>query len=401
MSGLGPHPRLAWLWRVLRPLREAAASFALVNEERDKRVAQTDPWPGGRQTLNYGATLLERVDLVVQELWRRSEAADARNATEIQRLADLVTMVQSENAAILRHLEPPSPDAAVAMPRADTQALTAANGLGTGSKLTLRMLYDEVGRESGEERLSRLSKYVGYFLHHEPTIDLGCGEGDFLELLKAASVVAFGIDHAAESIEICRRRGLDVEQVDLIEYLNKLEPVSVGGFFSSHLVEHLPSEILPDMLWGIERALRVGGVAVIATPNPGTIATHLHNVWPDPASTRPIPAPSLSFAARSAGLVVEDIVYGSPSPDSDRLKCVAESALASANGVERALGSAFNDAIRRLNELLYGYQDYALVIRKQPVDKTRDAPPDTPPRVDVGLVPPEPGSGVSIERPPS
>jgi O-antigen chain-terminating methyltransferase len=173
----------------------------------------------------------------------------------------------------------------------------------------------------------------------------------------------------------------------------------VGGIFSSHLVEHLPSEMLPHMLAGIERALPVGGVAVIATPNPATVATHLQSCWPDPVHTHPVSARSLSFAARGAGLVVENIVYGSPSAEGDRLKSVDESALATADEAEQALASAFNAAIGQLNELLYGYQDYALVMRKQPVDNAPNARAGAPAQVDVGVAAPGAGSGISLERP--
>lgn len=396
MSGLGPaRRRFGWLRRAVRPIREAAASFALVNEERNKRVAQMDAWLGGGQTLEYGSTLMERIDLVVQELWRRAEGADARNATEIQRLAEFVTVVQRENAALLRRLEPPSRDSLTYVPHAQTDPDGAADGEGAAHKVTMRMLFDEVERGSREEVLSKLSKFAGYFLNHAPVVDLGCGQGEFLEVLKAAGIRASGVDLVAESVEVCRVRGLEAEQGDLFEHLARLEPATIGGFFSSQVVEHLPPERLPEMLAGIERALKADGVAVIETPNPATFATHVQSFWRDPTHTRPVPAPSLSFAARSAGLAVENVVYGSPSPQNDRLKFVPDSALAGADDTEKALASAFNDAIGQLNELLYGYQDYALVLRKQPAD-LRDA--DT--RVgEVALPAPDPVPGASITNP--
>ncbi len=328
-----------------------------------------DAWMGGGRSLGQAESLLERVDLVVQEVWRRAEGADARNATEIQRLGDVVATVQRENAALLRRLEMPSRDSLTY----ETHEKEAGPGEGRGAKplVTMRVLFDEVERGSRDEVLEKLARFVGYFLSQEPVIDIGCGQGEFLELLKSAGVKARGIDLVSESVDVCRQKGLEAEQADLFEYLKQLEPASVGGFFSSQVVEHLAPELLPEMMAGLERGLRTGGVAVIETPNPATFATHVQSFWRDPTHTRPVPAPSLSFAARSAGLLVENLVYGSPSPEADRLKYVPDSAMAESSDAEKALASSFNDAIGQLNELLYGYQDYALVLRKQPGEAER------------------------------
>jgi len=355
----GPGKRLRWLRRALRPLRRGAAWFALVDEERNTRVAQWESWMAVGRSADDPTTLMERVDLVVQELWRRAEGADARAATEIQRLTAAVGQVGRENAALLRRLDGGA-----------GSGLRYDGGEGVETvqvpppKVTMRMLFDEVERGSREEVVAKLARYGGYFLGLEPAVDLGCGQGEFLEVLATAGVKASGIDLMPDSVAACRERGLDVQQADLFEFLASLEPGSVGGFFSGQVVEHLPPERLPEMLEGVERALRPGGVCIVETPNPATFATHVQSFWRDPTHTRPVPAPALSFVARCAGLVVENVIYGSPSPEGERLKPVDAETLIGAGEAEQALASAFNDAVGQLNELLYGYQDYALVLRK-------------------------------------
>jgi O-antigen chain-terminating methyltransferase len=127
------------------------------------------------------------------------------------------------------------------------------------------------------------------------------------------------------------------------------------------VVEHLPPDLLPELLEEIGRVLVPGGVAVVETPNPATFATHVQSFWRDPTHIRPVPAVALAFAARTAGLVVRTTVYGSLPPDSERLKVLDA---APEDSTLHTIVEAFNGLTAQLNELLYGYQDYALVLEK-------------------------------------
>jgi len=206
-----------------------------------------------------------------------------------------------------------------------------------------------------------LEGYVPLFAGHDPVADLGCGRGEFLELAGRDGVRAYGVDTDEDAVAACRALGLDARLEDLFDHLAGLPEGNLGGVFCSQVVEHLPADLLSILLGEVARVLQPGGVAVIETPNPATFATHVQSFWRDPTHLRPVPAVALAFAARTAGLVVRTTVYRSLPPDEERLRSIDA---APEDPTLGAIVEAFNGLTAQLNELLYGYQDYALVLEK-------------------------------------
>jgi O-antigen chain-terminating methyltransferase len=214
--------------------------------------------------------------------------------------------------------------------------------------------------------MAKLEHYLPFFRGASPIVDLGCGRGEFLELAGRHGLEAHGVDTDADSVRRCRDIDLDAREENLFEHLAGLEPESVGGVFCSQVVEHLPPESISGLLEEIARVLRPGGVALIETPNPASFATHVHSFWRDPTHIRPVPDVALAFAARTAGLVVSSTIYSAQPPEDERLKPIA----ARPRGREtRDVVRAINALVNQLNTLLYGPQDYALVLTK-PGDPT-------------------------------
>lgn len=314
--------RSGGLGRAFRPLRRLAARLALVDEERARRVEQA-----GKDSAQHDAI-------------RR----------DLHRLSDAVGRIQLENAGLLRLL---------AGPKEEPDAVEAAAA--PKSSVSRHALFSEVERGSRAEIIERLGAYTEPFGGGGPVVDLGCGRGEFLELAKARGLEAYGVDSDQESVAACRTLGLDARQEDLFDHLKGLAGTSLGGAFCSQVVEHLPPELIQVLMDETYRVLRPGGVGVFETPNPATFATHVQSFWRDPTHTRPVPEPALSFAARTAGLVVEDVVFASRVPDEERLKPLRTDA---SSPEVRAMAGQLNEIVERLNDLLYGYQDYALVVRK-------------------------------------
>ena len=117
--------------------------------------------------------------------------------------------------------------------------------------------------------------YLPRFAGCHRVLDLGCGDGDFVALLRERSVDVLGIDADPKTCAAGVANGLPIVQADVFDYLAGLEPDSVDGIFSAHLVEHLPYEHVMALIDAAFRALRPGGVIVLATPDTRSIFSHL------------------------------------------------------------------------------------------------------------------------------
>ena len=106
-------------------------------------------------------------------------------------------------------------------------------------------------------------------------VDLGCGTGDFVALLRETGIDAIGVDSDAMAYETLQQKGLPIIFQDVIEYLETVEPDSLDGIYSAHLIEHLPHKIGLKLIRLSFKALRPGGRLVLATPSPRALVSHL------------------------------------------------------------------------------------------------------------------------------
>ncbi len=146
-----------------------------------------------------------------------------------------------------------------------------------------------------------LEYYVPYFAHCEQVLDVGCGEGQMLELLAAAGISASGIDADARMVRICQERGLQVQMTSLFDFLPD-QHARFDGIFSSNLIEHLTSEQGARFVSLAFQALKPGGILLIATPNPESLIVHTHEFWRDLTHVRLYHRSLLEFLLYRAGL---------------------------------------------------------------------------------------------------
>jgi SAM-dependent methyltransferase len=204
----------------------------------------------------------------------------------------------------------------------------------------------------------RQGVYVGDFRDSAPVLDLGCGRGELLALLRDASVEARGVDADADMVAYARGAGLDVEQADLLQYLDGLADASLGGIFAGQVVEHLPPSALVRLLELARGKLRPGGIAVLETINPLSPLA-LNSYFADLTHAQPLVPATLELLARQAGFrEVETRFLNSP-PEGERLRPVE---LPDGPEFDRARAALASNVVR-LNDLLYGPLDYAIVAR--------------------------------------
>ena len=211
-------------------------------------------------------------------------------------------------------------------------------------------------RGSTADVRARQSVYVEDFRAQAPVLDLGCGRGELLGLLAASGVEARGVDADPDMVDYCRGEGLDVDQADVLDHLEALEPGSLGGIFCAHVVEHLDPPRLVRLLELAATRLRAGGIFVAETPNPRTLFA-LSNFFADLTHVQPIHPETISLLARQTGFDSAEIRYLHEPAAEARLK------LLPATGKRDNEAALLNGNFERLNEVVFGPQDYALVAR--------------------------------------
>jgi O-antigen chain-terminating methyltransferase len=216
-------------------------------------------------------------------------------------------------------------------------------------------------RGTEEEVGERLAPYVGALSGRGEVLDLGCGRGEALELLRRHGIPARGVDSNAEMVARCLEKGLTAERSDLFEALEGAPAESLGGVVSFHVIEHLPPAALDRLIRLAWRALRPEGVLVLETPSPLSVVAAARNFWLDPTHLRPVHPEALRLALQMAGFDRVDRIDRQPFAAEDRLPSIDLEGLAEG---ERLLADRVNRLRDRLDELLYGYQDYGMVAHK-------------------------------------
>ena len=290
------------------------------------------------------ALATSRAELILEAFDRRHESL-GRRLEGLLALRDRVEAMSEEMKAIKGALaSPPSAETATAAIRAAGDAAYVA--------------FENRFRGSPEEIRERLSGYVELFRDLSPVADLGCGRGEFLELLKENNVEALGVEGNAALMRECLDRGLDVELENLLEFLRKRKGASLGGIFAAQVAEHLPPAALQETLREAHRVLRPGGLLVLETVNPRSLVAFLEIYNRDLTHEKPLHPDTLSFLAAAAGFTDVRIQLRAPVDASSRLQSVPPEELP-----PRAV-AVLNENWQKLNDIVYGAQEYALFARR-------------------------------------
>ncbi len=212
--------------------------------------------------------------------------------------------------------------------------------------------FEDAFRGSREEIKERVSIYVPKLRAAEagtdgaPIVDLGCGRGELLEVLREHGLKASGVDNNEAAIDKCRELKLDVVRGDIFEALRKFPDGSLGGLTALHVVEHLPFPLVLRLLDETLRVLRPGGIAIYETPNPTNILVGASNFYIDPTHRNPVHPQTLRYLVEARGMIRVETMMLHPFPP------------------EMRLPEADSPAARIINEHFFGPQDYAVVGRR-------------------------------------
>ena len=151
---------------------------------------------------------------------------------------------------------------------------------------------------------ARMHKYLRYFGGCRNVIDLGCGKGEFVSLLRENGINTIGIDSDPDMIKIGKDGGLSVMQGDALGFLR--ERKSFDGIMASHLIEHLDPKLAEVLLKNAFDFLEPNGKIVIITPNIENLAVATRGFWLDNTHVRPYPLELLIEMVIAAGFKIED-----------------------------------------------------------------------------------------------
>ena len=223
--------------------------------------------------------------------------------------------------------------------------------------------FEDRFRGSREAIADRLASYVALFEGRKDVLDVGCGRGEFLDLLAARGIGARGIDLNHEMAEACRARGLDVTEADAVGYLSSLDDGSLGGIFSAQVVEHLEPSYLLRLLELAFHKLRPGGRLVLETLNPACWVAFFDSYIRDITHVRPLHPDTLKYLVVASGFTSAAIEFRSPVAAADKLQTFAAPD-AAASLID--LAEAFNANVEKLNARMFTYLDYAVIGEKAP-----------------------------------
>ena len=313
----------------------------------------------------------------VESLTAKVQRYDAR----IEAIASAAAVVQQQSAMLKRELDrlataPPSQepprttDAAPPAPASAASSQLAASSTLAGDSARESWKYpafEAAFRGSEADVRSRLETYVPLYAGASDVLDIGCGRGEFLELLRAASVTSRGLDLNLEMVEICRARGLDVAHGDALSHLRGLPDESLGGLFAAQVVEHLPPDDLLAFLNEAQRVLRPGAAIALETINVACWYAFFQSYIRDITHARPLHPETLQYLVTASGFTGAEVQFRVPVPQAERLQRVP-AIVQQAEGEDKDALIELADVIDRnvdtLNNLLFTTLDYAVVARR-------------------------------------
>lgn len=326
-------------------LEAMVTSAELGNEETARRVEQMP-----RLMEAVARDLTDDTAAVRSELsWLREEVGSLRN--EMASLRSEIAVQRARHDGLARAARASLPE------HFDEPGLTAlARQLNESYDALYRDL-ENVFRGTREQVRALVADHVDdvkKVAHLGPVVDLGCGRGEWLELLAEAGIDAYGVDFNTDFVEAGTERGLDVRMGDAIAHLRELPEASLGAVTAFHVAEHLPLDALVALVDAALIALKPGGLLVLETPNPTNVRVGAASFYLDPTHLKPLHPEFMRFLLEQRGFAEAEIRYLHRGADG----AVQPSDLGTADP-EHATALA-----AEIDWALFGPRDYAAIARK-------------------------------------
>ncbi len=288
----------------------------------------------------------------------------ARQSTALQdRTFELLESLQEQIHEELRILRQRiTAQARVAQARTDdARAVVADSGSGSSGKATLPSGIDYFQLErhfrgTEDEVRARQRFYLPLFQDRKNVLDIACGRGEFLELMREAGAGCRGIDLSPDMVGCCLEKGLDAVEADVFSYLETVPDGSLDGIFCAQFVEHLEPQAYIRLVSRCAAKLAPAGIFAVETQNPECLAIFSKTFFLDPTHVRPVPPAQLRFLFAEAGLRKITTHFLSPAAGGLAVIPQLESHVIEADSLQ-----AWNAAVMQFNETYFGGMDYAVI----------------------------------------
>jgi SAM-dependent methyltransferase len=205
-------------------------------------------------------------------------------------------------------------------------------------------------RGSSEEISGRLGKYLSLFSGRQEILDIGCGRGEFLALLKSNGQQGLGLDLSDSMLEEARAMGLNCLKIDALQFLKSRPGASLDGIFSSQVIEHFQPDYLRRVIGECFRVLRPQGLLLLETINPLSVFALSRIYFLDPTHRNPLHPEYMRYLLENSGFSAVEIIF-SAEPEGEKLEEI---------GLADPLARPINSNVDRLNQLLFSPCEYAV-----------------------------------------
>ncbi len=209
---------------------------------------------------------------------------------------------------------------------------------------------------------ANIAPLLDIFSGRKNVLDIGCGRGIFLENLRERGIGGYGIDINEEMISLCCQKGLKARQVDAILHLAELNDDNLDGVLISHVVEHLSSKDMVNLIRLVYQKLKVGSPIVIITPNVLNLSVSSNTFFIDPTHINHVHPEVLKFSLSLQGFQDIKELFSQPMPDELKLHEIEVENIAQTE-VKR-IAEEINANFAKLNDVLFGFMDYIIIAKK-------------------------------------
>lgn len=280
-----------------------------INTDISERVEQLRAHQENRLT-SLNEALVRHMDL-------KQEAIESGLATALSDQSERIQQLRQTVDTVRRRVESAPAANSAAMPASVPSAVS-----GPVIDDAMYVALENYFRGSRDLVAERQAAYIPHLPSvvsaATPLVDLGCGRGEWLSVLKDRGIPAIGIDSNAVCIAECAESGLSAELGDLLGFLRARPDASVGAYTLFQVLEHLPFPVLLEAMREMRRTLVPGGVLIAEVPNAKNLRVAAGTFWIDPTHQRPLYPEFLQFLAQEVGFGGSEALYvNDDSPELD------------------------------------------------------------------------------------